>query len=266
MFAIVLPPIDPVAVEIGPLAVRWYALAYLVGFIGGWRYCIHLARRTGLPPRPHDLDDFVAWAVIGVILGGRLGFVLFYNLPYYLENPLEILMVWQGGMSFHGGLLGIVGAILLFSHVRGFSPWYLGDLVAVVAPIGLFLGRMANFVNAELYGRATDVPWAMVFPTDQERLPRHPSQLYEAFLEGIVLFVLLAVLARRESVRRRPGLLAGLFLIGYGIARSLVEFVRQYGPMYGVVIPGVTMGQLLSVPMILAGLWIVWRANPYRAA
>jgi phosphatidylglycerol---prolipoprotein diacylglyceryl transferase len=261
MLALAFPVIDPVAVSIGPLAVRWYALAYLAGFILGWRYCIALSRRWMGRPDTEDFDEFLTWAVVGVILGGRFGYVLFYNLPYYLENPLDALQVWHGGMSFHGGLIGVVLSILLFCRRRGLSPFRFGDLVGCASPIGLFFGRIANFINGELYGRIaaqTDwgADWAMVFPRDLLQLPRHPSQLYEAALEGALLFVILAILARRPAVAARPGLLAGIFFIGYGLARSLVEFYREPDAQLGFLWGGATMGQLLCAPMIVFGLWL----------
>jgi phosphatidylglycerol:prolipoprotein diacylglycerol transferase len=261
MLAIAFPNIDPVAVQIGPIAIRWYALAYLVGFVAGWRYCLHLARANPKPPGPRDFDDFLTWAVIGVILGGRLGYVLFYNLEYYLQNPLQALAVWQGGMSFHGGMLGVVVAILVFSRARGFSPLALGDLVAAAAPIGIFFGRVANFVNGELFGRPADVPWAVVFPRGGPE-PRHPSQLYEAALEGLLLFAVLFWLARRPEVRERPGTIAGAFFIGYGLARIVAEFFREPDPQLGFLLGvGATMGQILSVPMVLLGAALVLYAR-----
>jgi phosphatidylglycerol---prolipoprotein diacylglyceryl transferase len=268
MFTIAFPAIDPVAVEIGPLVIRWYALAYIVGFVGGWRYCMWLARSTPGRPTAQDFDDFLPWAVIGVILGGRFGYVVFYNLPHYLQNPLEALMVWQGGMAFHGGLMGVVVAILLHARRNGFSPFAMGDLIACAAPIGLFFGRIANFVNGELYGRPTDVSWAVEFPRGGF-LPRHPSQLYEAALEGLVLFAVLFVLARMPAVRGRPGMLGGIFLAGYGLSRFVVEFYREPDPQLGFLFAGATMGQMLSVPMIAVGvamaLW-AYRGGSGRAS
>lgn len=266
MLALAFPVVDPVAVQIGPLAIRWYALAYLAGFLLGWRYCIYLARRRRGRPDAMDFDDFLTWAVAGAILGGRLGYVLFYNLPYYLESPLEVLMVWQGGMSFHGGLLGVILAVLLFCRARELSPFVFGDLIACAAPIGLFFGRIANFVNGELYGRAApDFEWAMVFPRDPLQVARHPSQLYEAALEGLLLFVVLALLVRRPSVVERPGLLAGVFLAGYGLARAFVEFFREPDAQLGFLWGGATMGQLLCVPMIAVGVWMAARSGRERA-
>jgi phosphatidylglycerol:prolipoprotein diacylglycerol transferase len=260
MFVIPFPAIDPTLIEIGPLAIRWYALAYIVGLIVGWRYCLWLARKPPRLVKPEELDDFVFWAMVGVLVGGRLGYVLFYGGAGYLANPLEVLKVWQGGMSFHGGLIGIMAAMYLFARKRGFPFLAIADLVAAAGPIGLFLGRLANFVNAELWGRPTSVPWAMIFPTDPARLPRHPSQLYEAGLEGVLLFILLFVLARREAVRRRPGIIGGVFLAGYGLSRILVEFLRE--PDNGrYLLGGTTEGQWLSLPMVLIGAYLVWRAN-----
>jgi phosphatidylglycerol:prolipoprotein diacylglycerol transferase len=259
--ALPFPAIDPVAFEVGPLVVRWYALSYLVGFLVGWRLAIVFARRSPIRPNGEDMDAFVTWAIIGVILGGRLGYVLFYNIEVYLQDPLAIFQVWQGGMAFHGGLLGAVVAMIIYARVRGFSPFALGDMVAAVAPIGLFFGRIANFINAELYGRVTDVSWGVVFPgTDGQ--PRHPSQLYEAFLEGLVLFIVMLILVRRRSILLRPGTVAGVFLILYGLFRFLVEFVREPDAQLGFLWLGATMGQILSLPMILIGVWMVWRARP----
>lgn len=259
MFVIPFPNIDPTLIEIGPLVIRWYALAYIVGLLVGWRYCLWLSRKPPALIKPGDLDDFVFWAMIGVLLGGRIGYILFYGGGGYLADPLEILKVWRGGMSFHGGLIGIMAAMFLFARRRKFPFLALADLVAVAGPIGLFLGRLANFVNAELWGRPTTVPWAMVFPTDQQGLPRHPSQLYEAALEGILLFIILFMLARRESVRRRPGIVGGVFLAGYGLARIIVEFFRE--PDNGrYLLGGTTEGQWLSLPMVLGGAFVVWYA------
>ncbi len=253
------PVIDPVAVELGPLAIRWYALAYLVGLIVGWR----LARRLAvLPPylmRADRVDDLLAWMVLGVVAGGRLGYVLFYKPGYYLLNPDEVLFLWQGGMSFHGGLAGVVLASFLFARRHKLPFLRVGDVVAAVAPLGLLLGRLANFVNGELYGRASDVSWAMVFPSDPAQLPRHPSQLYEAALEGLALGLVMLVLASRERVRAKPGLLAGTFFLGYGLARSFAEFFREPDAHLGFILGPVTMGQLLCLPLIVAGLFLLVR-------
>lgn len=260
LFAIPFPAIDPIALEIGPVVIRWYALAYVAGFLLGWQWCMALARRfPDYRPTAQDMDEFLVWAIVGTILGGRIGYVLFYNASSYLDNPLAALAVWQGGMSFHGGLIGVTLAMLLFAKRRGFSPFALGDLTAAGVTIGLFFGRLANFVNQELYGRVTDVPWGVIFQTAGPE-PRHPSQLYEAVLEGIVLFAVLAVMGRRADVRRRPGLMAGVFLIGYGAFRFLVEFFRQPDPQLGFLWLGATMGQLLCIPMIALGVWMARRA------
>ena len=250
------PDIDPIAFQIGPLAIRWYALAYVVGIVLGWRLAMRIARRKGSPVRPVEVDDLVVWVTLGIILGGRIGYILFYNFPEYMEDPLAALRIWEGGMSFHGGLLGVALAVMLFARNRAIPLFGLADVVAIVAPIGLFFGRIANFVNGELWGRATNVSWAMIFPSDEKQLPRHPSQLYEAFLEGIVLFIILMLLERR-GIRRNMGAMSGIFLIGYGIARITSEFFRQPDVQIGFLAFGVTMGQILSIPMILIGVWMV---------
>ena len=251
--------------SIGPFAIRWYALAYIAGLIIGWRYCLALAQRPPQVARPQDVDDFLVWATLGVVLGGRTGYVLFYNLPYYLQHPIEVFFLWRGGMSFHGGALGVCLAILLFCRQRRIRLLAFADIITAAVPIGLFFGRIANFINGELWGRPTDVPWAMIFPSDPERLPRHPSQLYESFLEGIVLFLVLWTLQHRGA-RRRPGLICGVFLAGYGLARITVEFFRQPDVQLGYLVGnanlGITMGQLLSLPLVIIGLWLAFRAKP----
>ena len=265
MLAIPYPVIDPVALELGPLAIRWYSLAYLVGIIIGWRYALYLGQLDNRRPNKQDLDDFVTWAVLGVIVGGRLGYVLFYQPLYFLQNPLHVFAVWEGGMAFHGGAAGVIVAMLLYARHRKFSPFALADIVCTVVPVGLLLGRLANFINGELYGRVTDVAWGMVFPRGGD-LPRHPSQLYQAFLEGIVLTCVLAVLAHRPEIRRRPGYISGVFLLGYGIARVIGELFREPDPQLGFLIGPITMGQLLSVPMALAGIFLILRARRLPAA
>lgn len=254
------PAIDPVAIAIGPLAIRWYALAYIAGLILGWRYMILLLKRTKEDITAAAVGDFVTWATLGVVLGGRLGYILFYRLDYYIEQPLQIFVLWEGGMSFHGGLLGVAAATVLFARKRRISPLTLGDLTACAAPIGLFFGRLANFINGELFGRASDVPWAMVFPAGGSQ-PRHPSQIYEALLEGLLLFVILFALARFSRALERPGLLFGIFLIGYGLSRIIVEMFRQPDAHLGFLAAGLTMGQLLSLPLVLAGLAAIWWAE-----
>src|SRR5262249_38324706 len=227
----VLPyqPLDPVLVQLGPFAIRWYALAYIFGILIGWGYARLLIRSTKLwgrkaPMSVNDLDDFVLWVTIGIILGGRIGYVLFYNLPHFIAHPVEIMQLWNGGMSFHGGFIGCVLAVLFFGYRRDISVLSLCDITCAVGPIGLFLGRIANFINGELWGRVTDVPWAMIFPNGGA-LPRHPSQLYEAALEGLLLLVILALLIRGGALKR-PGLIIGCFAVGYSIARSFCEFFR----------------------------------------
>jgi phosphatidylglycerol---prolipoprotein diacylglyceryl transferase len=254
------PAINPVLISIGPFSVRWYALAYIVGIIAGWFYAraIISSERLWGGPAPFtviDFDDFVIWITLGIILGGRIGYVLFYNLPHFAENPIEILQLWNGGMSFHGGVLGCIVAIVLFAMRRGIRVLSLGDVTAAVAPIGLFLGRIANFINGELWGRPTDVPWAMVFPHGGP-IPRHPSQLYEATLEGVVLFIVLALLVRFGALKR-PGVVTGVFAIGYGVARITCEFFREPDVQLGFLWGGLTMGMLLCIPLILAGIAVL---------
>ncbi|MBK9585215.1 MAG: prolipoprotein diacylglyceryl transferase [Alphaproteobacteria bacterium] len=261
------PEIDPIALEIGPLAVRWYALSYMVGILLGWRYALNLASKgqEGERPSATEIDDFITWAVLGVIAGGRLGYVLFYAPGLYLESPLEALMVWKGGMSFHGGMLGVLLAMVLYARKRQIPLLRLSDIVCAAVPIGLFFGRLANFVNAELYGKHTDVWWGVIFP-DGSGLPRHPSQLYEAFLEGIVLFILLAVLIKKPSIRNRPGIVSGIFLIGYGTFRFLVETVREPDAQIGYIANLVTMGQMLCLPMIAIGVFLAVRSSRQNSA
>jgi phosphatidylglycerol:prolipoprotein diacylglycerol transferase len=272
LFAIPFPAIDPVAIAIGPFAIRWYALAYVVGLIGGWYYAKRLAADAGLwgpvrQPSPTDIDDLIVWVALGVVLGGRTGYVLFYNLDTYLADPAEIFAVWHGGMSFHGGFLGAVLAIALFARSRGLNALALLDMASVVAPIGLFFGRIANFINGELWGRpAPDFPLAVVFP-HAGPVPRYPSQLFEAFAEGLVLFAIVGLAVRRFGFRR-PGLVGGIFVFGYGVARIACEFFRepdaQLGFLFGTSVEplggGITMGMILSLPMLVFGGCLVWFA------
>ena len=259
-FVIPFPTIDPVIVAIGPFAIRWYALAYIAGLLIGWRYMLAMARRKPQVVADRDIDDFLLWATLGVVLGGRIGYVMFYQPDYFLANPMAILRVWQGGMSFHGGLMGVVVAGLIYVRLRKIPLLPFADLTFTAAPIGLFLGRVANFINGELWGRTTDVPWAMVFPNAGPE-PRHPSQLYEALLEGLVLMVVMGLLHRREEIRRRHGLLSGVFLLGYALARSAVETVRQPDIQIGLLAGGSTMGQWLSAPMAALGVILILRAR-----
>ncbi len=264
------PVIDPVLLQIGPFAIRWYALAYIAGLVLGWWQLSRLVSNAHLWPADRapmtklHLDDFLLWATLGIVLGGRLGYVLFYNPGYYLQNPAEALAVWQGGMSFHGGFLGVCVAIVLFARRHAIPTLSLGDAVAVVAPIGLFFGRIANFINAELWGRTTDLPWGVFFPNGGPE-PRHPSQLYEAALEGALLFVVLRILVARGGLKR-PGLAIGVFLLGYGLARMLVELVRVPDEQLGYLLGPVTMGMLLSAPMALVGLALVLGSRRSAAA
>jgi phosphatidylglycerol:prolipoprotein diacylglycerol transferase len=256
------PDIDPVALQLGPFAIRWYALAYIAGIVLGWRIARRLVEAPPAAGTARQMDDFVTWATLGIILGGRLGYVLFYRPGHYLSHPLEALAVWQGGMSFHGGALGVILATLWFCRREGLNPLAFGDRVAVVVPIGLFFGRLANFINGELWGRPASLPWSMIFPGDPQQLPRHPSQLYQAGLEGVALLLLMLALWRFTRLRERPGALTGALLAGYGVARFLGEFFRQPDAHLGFLAGVATMGQLLSLPMILVGLWLLSRGRP----
>jgi phosphatidylglycerol:prolipoprotein diacylglycerol transferase len=260
VLALVFPPLDPVAVSIGPIAIRWYALAYLAGFIIGWRYCLYLARHNSQGPAPHLYDEFLTWAVVGVVLGGRVGYILFYNAEDYFSHPVEMFKLWRGGMSFHGGMVGVLGAAWLFTRHHKISFFAFTDILACVTPIGLFFGRIANFVNGELYGRVTDVPWAVAFPRGGD-VPRHPSQLYEALLEGLILFLILFFVARHAKWRARPGILSGCFLFFYGLFRFAIEFLREPDQQVGFLYGGMTMGQFLCIPMMLFGLYLILRSE-----
>jgi phosphatidylglycerol---prolipoprotein diacylglyceryl transferase len=260
LLVISYPTVDPVLVHLGPLAIRWYALAYIFGILIGWAYARLLIRSGKLwggkaPMTVIDFDDFVLWVTLGIILGGRIGYVLFYNLPHFAAHPMEIIQLWNGGMSFHGGFTGCVVAVLLFGYKRGIPVLSLGDITCAVGPIGLFLGRIANFINGELWGRPADVPWAMIFPSGGPE-PRHPSQLYEATLEGLVLLAILALLMRAGALKR-PGLIIGCFAVGYAVARTFCEFFREPDAQLGFLWGGATMGQLLSVPLSLAGVCFI---------
>jgi phosphatidylglycerol:prolipoprotein diacylglycerol transferase len=257
------PSIDPVLIAIGPLPVRWYALAYIAGLVLGWAYARALVKQKAFwggaaPLDPLDIDDLLIYAAMGIILGGRLGYVLFYNVGFYLAHPAEIVAVWKGGMSFHGGLAGTALAIYVLATRKRISVLSLADVCAAAVPIGLFLGRIANFIKPELWGRPADLPWAMVFP-GVGPLPRHPSQLYEAGLEGFVLFLVLYIAVHLGALRR-PGLVAGVFAAGYGIARIACEFFREPDPQLGFLFGGATMGMLLSLPLIATGIVFIVRA------
>lgn len=255
--ALSYPNIDPVLIEIGPLAVRWYALAYIAGVVLGYFYIKKLnAKNTAPLMTPKQLEDLMFWAIVGIMLGGRLGYAFFYNTQYYLSHPLEILAIWQGGMSFHGGLLGVIVAFYWFARRQNIPYLRLMDVVACAAPLGLLFGRLANFINGELFGRISDVPWAMVFPHGGP-MPRHPSQLYEAALEGLLLFVLLLLLVTKTNAQRYAGLLSGVFLMGYGLSRAFVEYFREPDEQLGFIFSIVTMGQLLCLPMVVVGLYLM---------
>jgi phosphatidylglycerol:prolipoprotein diacylglycerol transferase len=270
LLLIPFPAFDPVLVHLGPFAIRWYALAYIAGILLGWVYARALVRAESLwggraPMTVLDFDDFILWVTLGIILGGRIGYVLFYNPEHFAAHPLEIFQLWNGGMSFHGGFTGCVVAVVLFARHRGIPFLSLGDITCAVGPFGIFLGRIANFINAELWGRPADVPWAMVFP-GAGPLPRHPSQLYEAALEGLLLFAVLALLMRAGALKR-PGTIIGAFAVVYSIARTASELFREPDAQLGFLWGGMTMGMLLSVPLFLAGVgFIVYaRKHPLRA-
>ncbi|HXI99928.1 MAG TPA: prolipoprotein diacylglyceryl transferase [Micropepsaceae bacterium] len=281
------PNIDPVLVHIyGPISIRWYALSYIAGLLLGWGYVVNLLRTPKLwagrpfmgkpPATPDDIGDLFVWVTLGVIIGGRLGFVLLYGVLYcgfagqgapacfglpqaYLDNPLKIVAAWEGGMSFHGGLIGVVIAILLFCRSRKLQLLAISDLIAAATPIGLFFGRIANFINGELWGKITDVPWAMVFPNAAPRgIPRHPSQIYEALMEGVLLFLILRLLILRFQVHRKPGFVVAWFLTFYGVFRFIAEFFRDSeSKLYD----WFSMGQALSLPMWVAAAFFFWWAS-----
>ena len=257
--------LSPIALQLGPVAVRWYSLAYITGILAGWWYLLKLLAQPGAPMARRHADDFVFDATLGVLLGGRIGYVLFYRPDYYLQHPVEIFKLWEGGMSFHGGAAGVLIAILFYCRRKGLSWLRVTDYIACVAPIGLFFGRLANFVNGELWGKPSTVPWAIVFPGAGD-VPRHPSELYEAGLEGLVLFASLSLLFWKSDARYKPGFLAGSFVLGYGVFRFIVEFFREPDEQL-VEFARVThlhMGQWLCVPMILVGLYVVLTAKGRR--
>lgn len=255
----IYPTIDPVALSLGPIQIHWYGLMYLLGFSGAWWLGRVRAERYGWTAT--EVEDLLFYGAIGVIVGGRVGYALFYDFPALIDNPLNLFKIWQGGMSFHGGLLGVLVAFGFFARATGKSYFAISDFIAPMVPIGLFFGRIGNFINGELWGKVSDVPWAMVFPTGGP-LARHPSQLYEAALEGILLFLILWI----YSAKPKPaGAVSGLFLLGYGFFRFMVEFVRIPDSQYGyLLLDWITMGQILSLPMIVLGLFLTVRA--YRSA
>jgi phosphatidylglycerol:prolipoprotein diacylglycerol transferase len=262
--ALPFPDFDPVLLQIGPFAIRWYALAYVAGILVGWRYVAGLIKNQGLwgprgaPATIPQVDDLILWITLGIILGGRLGHVFFYTPSLIFTDPLEVVKVWNGGMSFHGGALGVLIAVFIFTRVNKIDVLRMGDAITAAAPIGLFFGRIANFINGELWGRPTDVPWAFVFP-HAGIMPRHPSQLYEAALEGLVLFLILRWATHGAKLLQRRGIVAGIFLLGYATFRTFVENFREpdnYLPNFPL---GLTMGMMLSAPMFIGGAWLIWR-------
>lgn len=261
------PNIDPVAFSIGPFAVRWYALAYIVGLVFAIWYAKRLVSTPALwagrkpTATPAQVDDLFIWITLGVILGGRLGYVLFYNPVHFLSHPLDIFRMWEGGMSFHGGFLGVVVALLVYGRRHDMTLDRLLDLGAAATPVGLGLGRLANFINGELYGRAGDVPWAMIFPNDPQQVPRHPSQLYEAVLEGLVLFLVIRIATHRFKALSHPGRASGLFALGYGLSRIIVEFFREPDVQLGYFLGFITMGMILSLPLVAVGIWLLLRSR-----
>lgn len=261
------PEIDPVIFSLGPFAVRWYALAYIAGLIFALWYMKRLVANAALwdGTKPtatrQQIDDFFVWMVLAVVLGGRLGYVLFYNPVFYFGHPLEIVRVWDGGMSFHGGFLGVVIAAYAYGRKIGAGLDRMLDLGAASVPVGLGLGRLANFINAELYGRVSDVPWAFIFPGDASGLPRHPSQLYEAALEGLVLFIAVRIATHRFSALAHPGRASGIFALGYGLSRIAVEFAREPDAQIGYFMGFITMGMILSVPLLAVGIWLLFRSR-----
>ena len=260
---LMFPQFDPVLVQIGPLSIRWYALAYIGSLVLGWRIVRRLVRLSPAVATELQTDDFLTWATLGVVLGGRLGYVLFYQPSRFLADPLSIFAGWEGGMSFHGGALGVIIALIVFCWQQNIPLLGFADRVCTVVPIGLGLGRVANFINGELWGRVAspDLPWAMVFPHAGPE-PRHPSQIYQALMEGVLLLTVMALLARRQAIRQRFGVLSGVFLLGYAIARSIGELFRQPDAFLGFLVAGTTMGQWLSLPMAVAGIWLIARARP----
>lgn len=252
--------LDPIALDLGFLQIHWYSLAYIVGILLGWYYLTRLIAQPNAPMARRHADDFVFYATIGILLGGRLAYVLFYQ-PDILQNPIDVLKLWQGGMSFHGGALGVSLGIIYMARKNGLSWLRIHDYIACCAPFGLFFGRIANFVNGELWGRPANVPWAIIFPNAPGGDPRHPSQLYEAGLEGLLLGLVLAFFFWRTNARNEPGKLVGIFLLGYGLSRFIVEFFREPDVQLGTLSWGLTMGQTLTVPMLVGGVYLIATAK-----
>jgi phosphatidylglycerol:prolipoprotein diacylglycerol transferase len=261
--AIAFPNIDPVIFSLGPIFVRWYSLAYIAGLLIGIKY---IGTFVSMPPHAmtrKDTDDLLVWLTLGVILGGRLGYVGFYNLEFYMVHPVAIFKVWEGGMSFHGGLFGVIVAVIVFCRKRKLEILAVADAVSCAAPIGIFFGRIANFINGELFGRVSDVPWAMIFPHGGT-LARHPSQLYEAGLEGFFLFIILFVLSRKEVARHASGFLTGVFMIGYAFSRGFIEMFREPDSHIGFLCSNFTMGQILSIPLVVLGVYLIYRSKIFE--
>lgn len=255
---IAFPDIDPIIFQVGILKISWYSLSYVVGILLSWWYIKSLNQFSA-----KIIDDLITYIIIGIIVGGRLGYVLFYDLNYNLEHPSNIIKTWNGGMSFHGGLIGVIIATWIFAKIHGISFLAIMDLCAIAAPIGLFFGRIANFINAELYGRVTDVPWAVIFP--EERAPRHPSQLYESALEGALLFIIMYFAVRRTNAIKYKGMLSGIFLLLYALFREFIENYREPDAHLGFIFAHITMGQLLSAPMIIAGISLILFAKSKKS-
>ena len=254
------PSIDPVIFSFGAIQIRWYGIAYVLGFLLGIYLIKKINKNYQVRIENKKIDDFFIWSIIGVILGGRIGYIVFYQSETIFTNPLDILFIWKGGMSFHGGLVGILVSIFLFSKKNSINFFQLSDLVSSVAPIGIFFGRLANFINVELYGRVTNFPFAMIYP-DIDQMPRHPSQLYEAFFEGILLFIILRHYNKKNYNQNNFGFITSLFLILYGIFRFLIEFLREPDAHIGLVFNSITMGQLLSVPLVIIGVGIYLKTH-----
>ena len=270
LFVIPFPMIDPVAFTIGPVSVRWYGLAYMFGLLFAWLYIRALVKNTSLwpgkpPIAPDKTDDLLLWTTLGIVIGGRLGNVLFYDPSYYFSNPLEIFAIWKGGMAFHGGVIGVILAVYLFARANKTSVLSIADLVCAAAPVGIFFGRLANFINQEVVGRTSDVPWAMVFPAVDD-IPRHPSQLYEATLEGLLLFLLCRYFTHTRKSLGSPGVVAGVFFLGYGLARIIAENFRVYDLTHIFSTGFTTAGMVYSLPMVLFGGYLLWRAREKRTA
>lgn len=260
MTGIAYPDISPIIFSVGPLAIRWYSLAYLFGIVSAWFLISKNIKKYKLPITKNNLEDLVFYVTLGIILGGRIGYVLFYGTDVFLKNPLEIFAIWHGGMSFHGGIIGVIIAIYLVANKTKYPFLCLTDLSALYTPIGIFCGRLANFANDELWGRVSDVPWAVRFPNGGY-LPRHPSQIYEAFLEGLLLFIILNLLWKKQWVRKHTGFISGVFLLSYGIFRAFIEMFRQPDNQLGFIFMNITMGQILCIPFVILGAWIIYKVS-----